>query len=190
MPTGRNLLIIFIFIFLLFMAHLVVAQKSQQLVIPVNQQADSGRLSVNIHLGSIQVISRDISNIAVKASPREKEEIANLKARQSGLQEADKNLFDLAIYEKNNEVSISGKSREKIIDLEIEVPLNFSLRPKPHIGGNISAKNIQGVLHAENDYGNIIIRNINNTVNLYSAHGIPVHLTADSGSIYLGESRP
>lgn len=144
----------------------------EQIIVPLNEPKETGVLIIDHIKGSIQVTGYEGEVVIVNASSRiSKTENQNL-TNNSGLKRIASNSIQLSAQEKNNEVVVTTNSHRGTIDLEIRVPIHFSLKLKTLVNGEILVQNVSGNLEITNINGDVKLENVSGSavVNTVDGH--------------------
>ncbi len=114
----------------LALAGLATAQQSQpeQIVVPLTRPDKPGKLIIERHQGSISVKGYEGNVVLVKAFLRRSAGTAPSDRDAEGLKPVSAAAIQLDAHEVDNVVTVDTHSRNKSIDLEIWVPIRFSLK--------------------------------------------------------------
>ncbi len=177
--------------FLVVLGILVNVQLSAQeyeekLVVPLSKPGSKGSLEVGLIMGSIKVKGYNGKEVIVTAKAIDKKDNESMgkeykgyldkhiksdnKTDLTGLKKISSNGFELDIEEKDNHVEISSDHFNKRIDLEIKVPINFSLALGTVNNGDIYVSNVDG---------NHEISNVNGDIEMYAVSGSVVASTVN-----------
>lgn len=156
--------------------HLNAQDYEEKLVVPLSKPGSKGSLEVGLIMGSIKVEGYNGKEVIVMAKTVKNEERRERKGRNeersdlTGLKKISSNAFELEIEEKDNHVDISSSHYNQKIDLEIKVPINFSLELGTVNNGNIYVSNVKG---------NHEISNVNGNIEMYAISGSVVASTVN-----------
>ena len=133
------------------------AQDSGEILIPLSNAGQKGKLIVDIKRGSITVNGSNRSDISLKYEPLSGKSDNHSKSDEmpSGLKRISSGTMDLEVTENNNTVEVESDSWNKGLNLTIEIPKNFNLELSAYNNGDIYVKNIEGELVIENYNGKI-----------------------------------
>jgi hypothetical protein len=160
----------YIFCFLAILILLPIQTEAQdQIVIPLTNPGEPGRLSIGIVRGSISVSGYDGEEVLVSYG-NDSEEDNEQEVTKNGLRRISNNSVGFEASEEDNEVEVSSSSPMRNINFDITVPHNFSLELSTVNGGNIIVENVEGEMEISNVNGEVILRNVSgsalvNTVN-------------------------
>ncbi len=150
-----------------FLSISVYGQEAGQLRIPLSNQGQSGKLKVDINVGSITVIGSNVSEVIINYKSLErkvKDKSKGESTNKDGLKKISSGTLDLEAYEKNNTVVVESDSWGQGVDLDIQVPKNFDLHLEGYNNGDIKVSDIIGEIEAENYNGKITMYNISGSV--------------------------
>lgn len=166
--TIKLIHIILIMLVVYLLAFGIAHAQSEQIAIPLSNPNQAGELTVHLVRGSIRVEGYNGKEVIIRTSSKnEDEEEHKVK---NGLRKVNSNSFGLEAVEDNNRVHIRTSSPNSLVNLEIQVPTNFSIKAKTVNDGKINIENVQGEIEASNVNGGIYLKNISgsavaNTVN-------------------------
>jgi hypothetical protein len=141
-------------------------EMREELVIPLSQPGQPGTLEVNQVYGGIVVRGYDGNEVIVVARQKRMHQEVTMK---NGLRRIQSNTMALEIEESDNHVNVDSKNwasdGKSVVNLEIQVPRNFSLKLK-----NIN----DGETRVEQVAGDLEISNINHDITLIDVSGSAV----------------
>jgi len=163
-------------------------ENRQDVVVPLSKPGANGSLRVNLIFGSIKVEGYNGKEVIVKASSSANEEGRNILDKErhrrfqfegkeendddlKGLKKISSSSFELDIEEKDNQVEISSNDFINSTDLEIKVPVNFSLTLKTVNNGTITVNNVKGDHEIENINGDTKMYGISGSIVASSING-------------------
>jgi hypothetical protein len=154
---------------IILIAQILFSQNNgiEQITVPMSHPNNPGVLILNHFKGSIFVTGYDGNLIIVKAKLR----YHDSGERNDNLKHLSSSSIQLSATEKNNEITVKSNSMVKTIDLEINVPENFSLRIQNQDNGNITAGNLSGEMDISNVNGDINLNNISGSALLNTVDG-------------------
>lgn len=156
---------------------LVAQDYEEKMVVPLSNPGSKGSLEVGLIMGSIKVEGYNGKEVIVTAKTVKNEERPGRKSRNNessdltGLKKISSNAFELEIEEKGNHVEISSSHYNQKIDLEIKVPINFSLDLGTVNNGNIYVSNVTGSHEISNVNGDIEMFAISGSVVASTVNG-------------------
>ncbi|MGD1892802.1 MAG: DUF4097 family beta strand repeat-containing protein [Cyclobacteriaceae bacterium] len=163
--------IIFIVLIVYLLAFgMAVAQSDELLAIPLSNPGEPGEIRVQLVRGGITIRGYDGQEVIVQTSADE-DYYEDDERERNGLRKISSggNLSMEAI-EENNRVTIKSRSPQSTVNLDIQVPRNFSVKAKTVNDGRLLIENIIGEIEASNVNDDIELQNISgsavvNTVN-------------------------
>ena len=155
-------------VLLLFVCFQVTAQE--RMFVPLSDPKAPGILSIDHIKGSIQVLGYQGETVIINATSRRATQKAKSMTGNGSLKRIASHAIQLSAQEKDNEIIVTTNSHKGTIDLEIRVPINFSLKLKTYYNGKINVQNVSGDLE---------ITNINGDVNMEKISGSAVVNTID-----------
>ncbi|MEM9671898.1 MAG: DUF4097 family beta strand repeat-containing protein [Bacteroidota bacterium] len=163
--------IIFIVLIVYLLAFgMAIAQSDELLAIPLSNPGEPGEIRVQLVRGGITIRGYDGQEVIVQTSADE-DYYEDDERERNGLRKISSggNLSMEAI-EENNRVTIKSRSPQSTVNLDIQVPRNFSVKAKTVNDGRLLIENIIGEIEASNVNDDIELQNISgsavvNTVN-------------------------
>jgi len=143
----------------------------EQLSIPLSDPAKPGTLKVHLVTGSIRVTGYNGNQVVIDASTKQPDKPEKPKENAEGMKRISKNgALDISATEENNVVNVSSKLFNTKMELNIKVPMKFSLNVGTVNNGDILIENVDGEMEITNVNGDIRLTNISgsavaNTVN-------------------------
>lgn len=134
----------------------------EQIVVPLSNPGEAGRLEVGLINGSIKVSGYDGNEVIIDAMSTGSKKVE--KNESSGMTKLTTASFDLEASEKDNVVEIDSDSWKRTINLQIKVPQNFDLDVGTVNDGKVYVENISGEISTHNTNGVIRIRNVSGSV--------------------------
>lgn len=132
-----------------------------------------GRVEVSLIYGGITVTGYSGKEVTVEARIKEKlvNEPDKVNEKAKGLKLIRINTTGLRLEQDGNTVEISASTFKQAVDLDIKVPFNSSLELSTTGHGDITVKNVTGVVEVNNSSGNISLADISGAVVASSANG-------------------
>jgi DUF4097 and DUF4098 domain-containing protein YvlB len=163
--------IIFIVLIVYLLAFgMAIAQSNELLAIPLSDPGQPGEIRVQLVRGGITIRGYDGQEVVVQTSADE-DYYEDDERERNGLRKISSggNLSMEAI-EENNRVTIKSRSPQSTVNLDIQVPRNFSVKAKTVNDGRLLIENINGEIEASNVNDDVELQNISgsavvNTVN-------------------------
>jgi len=162
---------------ILFLAGITVcAQEAnrEELTIPLSKSGQPGKLECGLVNGSIKVTGysgNEVHVIATQPMKAIKIEKETDDPEKAGMKKIKATSFSLSAEEEGNVVEISSDSWKSAINLEIKVPMNFSLDVGTVNSGDITVENVEGTHEVTNVNGNITITNVSGSVVTNTVNG-------------------
>lgn len=167
----KNIKIIVATVFVLLVTININGQDSslnQQVVVPLSDPGKPGKLKIGLISGSIKVTGYSGKEVVINT--RAKEQKVS-KSKKNGLTKISSTSIDLSAEEQSNYVRVSSNSYNRTINLEIQVPQNFSLKLSTINNGDIEVENVNGEIEANNTNGGISLINIGGSVLANTTNG-------------------
>ncbi|NER16650.1 DUF4097 family beta strand repeat-containing protein [Spongiivirga citrea] len=153
----------------LLLANTGIAQSlNEQLVVPLSSPNEPGLLEVGLIKGSITVKGYDGDTVIINSESPEKKVS---KKTTNGMTKISGGSVDLRAEERNNKVSIHSNSWKNAINLEIQVPKNFSLKLSCINKGKLYVENVNGEMEVSNINGSIDMLNVSGSVVANTTNG-------------------
>ncbi|WP_342086274.1 DUF4097 family beta strand repeat-containing protein [Dyadobacter sp. OTU695] len=143
----------------------------EQLSIPLSDPGKPGTLKVHLIRGSIRVTGYNGNQVVIDATTKQADKSEKARENVEGMKRISKNgAMDISATEENNVVNVSSKLFNSHMELNIKVPMKFSLNVGTINEGDVLVENVDGVLEITNVNGDIRLNNISgsavaNTVN-------------------------
>lgn len=152
---------------------IIFAQKNftEQIFVPLSYPEKPGFLIVEHFKGSITVTGYEGDVVTVKASLRGHTETGVNVKETDGMKLIPSHEIELSAQEKNNTVTVFSGSHRKTIDLEINVPKEFSLKLNTVYNGKIIVSNVSGEFEISNINGDINMVNVSGSAILNTVDG-------------------
>lgn len=143
----------------------------EQLTVPLSDPGKPGTLKVHLIRGSIRVTGYTGNQVVIDATTKQSDKPEKPRENVEGMKRISKNgAMDISVTEENNVVNVSSKLFNSHMELNIKVPMKFSLNVGTINEGDVLIENVDGVLEITNVNGDIRLTNISgsavaNTVN-------------------------
>ncbi len=143
----------------------------EQLSVPLSDPGKPGTLKVHLIRGSIRVTGYNGNQVVIDATTKQSDKSEKPRENVEGMKRISKNgAMDISATEENNVVNVSSKLFNSHMELNIKVPMKFSLNVGTINEGDVLVENVDGVLEITNVNGDIRLTNISgsavaNTVN-------------------------
>ena len=171
MKTIRNLITT---LFVLLFAGIVVYSQEvnrEELTIPLSKPGQPGKLECGLVNGSITITGYSGNEVHVIATQPMKKIKVEDDSGKAGMKKITATSFSLSAEENDNVVDIGSDSWKSAINLEIKVPMNFSLDVGTVNSGDITVENVEGTHEVTNVNGNITITNVSGSVVTNTVNG-------------------
>ncbi len=144
----------------------------EQIIVPLSDPKEPGKLIIDHFKGSIHVLGYQGEAVIISATSRLSKTKIESKTDNNGLKRIASHKIQLSAQEKDNEIVVTTNSHRGTIDLEIRIPINFSLKLKTYYNGKIHVQNVSGDLEITNINGNVNMENISGSavVNTIDGH--------------------
>lgn len=164
----------YIVLFVLMPMALWAQESSVELFsVPLSDPVKPGKIIVDQISGSIHVEAYEGKEVIVKAT------IGNEKAHYGGGQDnapdgmkrIQGSPVNISAEERNNVVRIVNEQWNKVTNLDIKVPVNFSLKLSTINDGNITVKGVKGELEISNVNGGITLTEVSGAATVDTVNG-------------------
>ncbi len=147
-------------------------ESQDQVVVPLSNPGEPGRLNLQFIRGSLQVTGYDGEEVIIRYDgvPQIRNEDRE-EVRQNGLRRIDRGSPGFEAVEDNNVVKIHNVSVFSKIDFEIFVPVNFSLNLSMVSGDTLSVENVNGELEISHVNGNVNLINVGGSAVINTVNG-------------------
>ncbi len=153
----------------------------QQVVIPLSNPGEPGKLELGVVRGSISVSGSDGEEVIINYDNGENySDDGNRPDSRNGLRRISDNSIGFEVTEDDNEVEIGGASPRTDIDFTITVPRNFSLYLSVVNGGDIRVENVNGEMEISHVNGDVTLTNVGGSATVNTVNG---EITATFNSI-------
>jgi hypothetical protein len=157
---------------LIFMtAHILPAQSSSDIIIPLSDPGKRGKLRAQLNSGSITVKGTSRKDVLLRYTTPEDGDSKEKESRKhtdneskAGLKKISGGGLDIEVTEHQNTVKVHSGSWNKRVNVEIEVPSGFDLQVQTYNNGHLMISQIQGTLELTNYNGKITALNISGSV--------------------------
>jgi hypothetical protein len=137
-----------------------LSAQDQQLIISLKKPGLPGMLKFENPKGSIQVTGYDGNILLITGKARFEE-------KGKAIQPA----FKLSYEANGNDIRLFCESKGKTVDIEIKVPVNFSMQLRSMDNGDIKVMRINGEIEVDNTNGHIFLEGISGSAVLNSVYG-------------------
>ncbi|SFR33412.1 hypothetical protein SAMN04490243_0669 [Robiginitalea myxolifaciens] len=150
---------------------LLAQQQSELFEIALSRPSESGQLVLQQIEGSIRVSGYDGNTVKVKATFGSETDKKTGEPVKDGMRKIATTSGKVTGEESNNTVYIRNKGWNKIVDFDIQVPRNFSLKLKTVNNGEIEVSNLSGSFELSNVNGSISLSKVSGAVTADSING-------------------
>jgi DUF4097 and DUF4098 domain-containing protein YvlB len=162
-----------LFLILLLLNAPVFAQSTntEEVVIPLTKPGERGNLEVSLVSGSIKVTGTKTKEVLIRVTAVERTAKAAHSQTPDGLKRIANTSLGITATEQNNKVSVTTEFINRPMNLEIQVPQNFSLKLATVNGGNIEISNLNGDFELSNVNGHIAMENVSGSAVANTTNG-------------------
>ncbi len=134
--------------------------------------ARPGRLKVNVLQGSITVKGYEGKEVVVEARVRAgRSSRAERGEAPGGMRRITNTATGLTVEEENNVMSVSVSAFTRTVDVNIQVPLNTSLKLSSTNDGDIKVERVRGEIEVNNVNGAVALSNVSGSVVAHALNG-------------------
>ncbi|GEO04929.1 hypothetical protein AAE02nite_25930 [Adhaeribacter aerolatus] len=146
---------------------------SEKIQIPLSQPNKPGTLRANLLNGSITVTGHKGKDVVVTYNSRDgkNKERPRDKDESQGLRRIQNTATGLEVREENNTVTVKTDAFNRTVDLQIQVPYDFSVKLKTLNDGVLLVEDVNGELDLDNLNGNINLRNVAGSASASTLNG-------------------
>lgn len=145
----------------------------EQLTIPLTDPAKPGTLKVHLISGSIRVTGYSGNQVVIEASTKQPEKPEKPRENAEGMKRISKNgSLDISATEEKNVVNVSSRLINARMDLNIKVPMKFSLSVGTVNHGDVLIENVDGEMEITNVNGDIRLVNISGSAVANTVNGV------------------
>lgn len=134
-----------------------------------------GRLRVHLLNGGITIRGYEGKEVVIESKQRAPEERRGRRSSEAadtaGLRRIPQNAAGLSVEEEGNSMTISTTSHNHTVDLDIQVPMNTSLKLSSTNDGNIKVDRVRGEIEVNNTNGGVTMNNISGSVVAHALNG-------------------
>lgn len=176
------------FLLLIFLLSTMVSIAQEEVIVPLSNPGEKGKLTMYLLNGSISVSSHSRNDVIVNAVVRSsgKNKCDDCKSKDKyGMKKIDANAVRFSVEEVDNKVRVKSKNINTVTDFEIRVPKNFSLKLNVTNNGHIYVENVKGELEVSNTNGKVDMKNVSGSV---IADALNRNITVTFDEIFENES--
>ncbi|ACT92377.1 DUF4097 family beta strand repeat-containing protein [Dyadobacter fermentans] len=145
----------------------------EQLTIPLTDPAKPGTLKVHLISGSIRVTGYSGNQVVIEASTKQPDKPEKPRENTEGMKRISKNgSLDISATEEKNVVNVSSRLINARMDLNIKVPMKFSLSVGTVNQGDVLIENVDGEMEITNVNGDIRLVNISGSAVANTVNGV------------------
>ncbi|MGV3588252.1 MAG: DUF4097 family beta strand repeat-containing protein [Adhaeribacter sp.] len=154
-------------------AAIAQSNDSEKIQIPLSQPSKPGTLRANLLNGSILVTGYKGKDVVVTYSARDGKDKNKPRDNDEaqGLRRIQTSSTGLEVREENNTVTVKTDAFNRAVDLQIQVPYDFSVKLKTLNDGVLLVEDVNGELDLDNLNGNITLRNVAGSASASTLNG-------------------
>jgi len=149
--------------------------NADKVTVPLTDPSRPVFLKIGLVSGGITVKGYSGKEVVVEAhsQPSDDDEEEDNAPKRKGLKRIPNTSTGLTVEEDDNTVSVgnSGRWGTRKIDLDIQVPVNCSMKLSTVNDGNISVSNVHGELDVNNTNGSVTLKEISGSVVAHALNG-------------------
>jgi len=157
------------FITLIFSSFQLFGQEAEQLIIPLSDSGNRGKLEVGLHRGTVSVKGTNRKDVLIRYASAEKK-VNRIEDAGNGLKRLNSNAVDIEVTERRNVVEVNG-GHSRTVNLTIEIPSNFDIEIQTHHSDDTVLENINGEIEVQSHHGGVIAKSISGSLVANSWHG-------------------
>ncbi|RDY58699.1 DUF4097 family beta strand repeat-containing protein [Flagellimonas nanhaiensis] len=163
-------------ILLLLIANVTLAQEKaiDLFTVPLSSPGSPGKLVIDQITGSITVDAYEGAEVIIKASfGSEKRHYQEDKKdnNRNGMKRINGSSLNVSAEEKNNVVQVVNEQWNRITNLQVKVPRNFSLKLSTVNDGNILVNGVNGEMEISNVNGEITLQDVSGSASADTVNG-------------------
>jgi hypothetical protein len=159
---------LYIFSGILMSLYVSAQGNEQELVVPLSNPSQPGRLIVSLNSGIIRVTGYPGKDVVIGVSTDQKEFESESR---DGLKQIPNNSLGLSAREEDNVVRVNSENWNREINLSIQVPANFNLNLKGLNDGEIRVENVNGEMDVNYLNGDVTLVNVSGSAVVSSQNG-------------------
>lgn len=137
------------------------SEKGQQIIIPLSEPGEAGRLKISLLHGSITVVAHQGKDVIIETTNRIS---SKSQKTRGGLRKISDTSLEFSVEEYNNKVVVKSKKVSKVMHFLIKVPVHFSLNLRVTNSGDINVNGVTGEFEVSNLNGAIRLIDISGSV--------------------------
>jgi hypothetical protein len=145
--------------------------QAEQIIVPLTRPDRPGKLVLERHRGSISVKAYEGTVVLIKASLRPSPGSAPAGADAEGLKPISTAAIQLDAQEADNVVTVDAHTRTKSVDLDVFVPVRFSLKLGVRDDGDVVVEGLAGDMEVDNPFGHVRMDRLTGSANVSSVDG-------------------
>ncbi|PRX57664.1 DUF4097 family beta strand repeat-containing protein [Flagellimonas meridianipacifica] len=140
--------------------------------VPLSNPNNPGKLVVDQIAGSIKVEAYEGKEVVIKASfGSKKQHYKDDSKEKPGMKRISSTSLNIGAEEKDNVVRVINEQWNRITNLEIKVPRNFSLKLSTVNDGNIFVTGVNGEMEISNVNGEITLEGVSGSASTDTVNG-------------------
>ncbi len=139
--------------------------------VPLSNPGNPGKLVIDQISGSIHVEGYEGAEVVIKASFGSNKVHFKDDDQRDGLKRVKSSSLNIGAEEKNNVVHVINEQWNKVTNLDVKVPKNFSLKLSTVNDGNISVKGVNGEMEISNVNGEITLESVSGSASTDTVNG-------------------
>ncbi len=139
--------------------------------VPLSNPNNPGKLIIDQISGSIHVEAYEGNEVVIKASFGSEKNHYRDNVDKNGMKRISNTSLAISAEEKDNVVQVINEQWNKVTNLEVKVPKNFSLKLSTVNNGNISVKGVNGEMEISNVNGEITLKGVSGSASTDTVNG-------------------
>ncbi len=139
--------------------------------VPLSSPNSPGKLVIDQISGSIHVEAYEGKEVVIKASFGSEKKHYKDNGNKNGMKRISNTSLAIGAEEKDNVVQVINEQWNKVTNLEVKVPKNFSLKLSTVNDGNISVEGVNGEMEISNVNGEITLKGVSGSASTDTVNG-------------------
>jgi hypothetical protein len=146
-------------------------RRAEQIIVPLSNPGQPGKLILERHLGSISVKGYEGAVVLIKAFLRPSGEGTVSNREAEGMKPIPAAAIQLDALEVSNVVTIDAHTRSKSVDVDVLVPFRFSAKLGVRDDGDVTVEGLTGEVEVDNPYGHVRMARLNGSASVNTVDG-------------------
>jgi hypothetical protein len=145
--------------------------QAEQIIVPLSNPGQPGKLILEQHLGSISVKGYEGTVVLIKAFLRRSGEGAFPSREAEGMKPIPAAAIQLDAQEVGNVVTVDAHTRSKSVDVDVLVPFRFSAKLGVRDDGDVVVQDLAGEVEVDNPYGHVRLARLSGSASVNTVDG-------------------